>query len=48
MTKKGRIEMAREIVARVKREMDRPRLAASVRDGEIALNVAVVKRPTVH
>jgi len=47
MTKKSRIEMAREIVARVKQEMDRPRLTASVRNGETGLMVTVVKRPTV-
>jgi hypothetical protein len=47
MTKKSRLEMAREIVARVKREMDRPRLTASVRNGEAGLTVPVVKRPAV-
>jgi hypothetical protein len=47
MTKKSRLEMAREIVARVKKEMDRPRLTASVRNGETGLMVTVVKRPTV-
>jgi hypothetical protein len=47
MTKKSRIEMAREIVARVKQEMDRPRLTASVRNGEAGLTVPAVKRPAV-
>jgi hypothetical protein len=48
MTKKSRIEMAREIVARLRIEMDRPRLAASVRNGEPGLTVPAVKRPTVN
>jgi hypothetical protein len=47
MTKKSRIEMAREILARVKKEMDRPRLTASVRNGEAGLTVPAVKRPAV-
>ena len=33
MKKKSRIEMARDIVSYVKREMDRPRLTESVRNG---------------
>jgi hypothetical protein len=33
MKKKSRIEIERKIVARVKREMDRPRLTESVRNG---------------
>ena len=33
MKKKSRIEIEREIVSRVKREMDQPRLTASVRNG---------------
>jgi hypothetical protein len=33
MKKKSRIEMAREIIANLRREMDRPRLTESVRDG---------------
>ena len=33
MKKNGRIELAREIIARVKKEMQEPRLAASVRNG---------------
>lgn len=32
MRKKSRIEIAREIVSYVRKEMDRPRLTASVRD----------------
>ena len=33
MKKTGRIQLAREIIARVKKEMQEPRLAASVRNG---------------
>jgi hypothetical protein len=33
MKKKSRIEIAREIISNVKREMDRPRLTESVRQG---------------
>jgi len=33
MKKKSRIENERKIVSRVKREMDRPRLTESVRNG---------------
>jgi hypothetical protein len=33
MKKKSRIERAREIVSYVKREMDKPRLTESVRNG---------------
>jgi hypothetical protein len=33
MKKKSRIEMARDIVSYVRREMDRPRLTESVRNG---------------
>lgn len=33
MKKNSRIEMAREIIANVRREMDRPRLTESVRIG---------------
>lgn len=32
MNKKSRIELDREILSSVKKEMDRPRLAASVRE----------------
>jgi hypothetical protein len=47
MTKKSRLEIAREIVARVKSEMERPRVTASVRDGEAGLTVPAVKPPGV-
>jgi hypothetical protein len=33
MKKKSRIEIERKIVSRVKREMDKPRLTESVRNG---------------
>ena len=33
MKRKSRIEIERKIVARVKREMDKPRLTESVRNG---------------
>ena len=45
MKKKSRIEMAREIISRVKREMDRPRLTESVRNGESGLTAQAVKGP---
>jgi hypothetical protein len=45
MKKKSRIELAREIIARVKREMDKPRLTASVRDGNSGRAAAGVKWP---
>jgi len=33
MKKKSRVEIAREIIANIRREMDRPRLTESVRNG---------------
>jgi hypothetical protein len=48
MKKKSRIEMARDIVSYVKREMDRPRLAASIRNGFSAQAVPAVEKPPVH
>ena len=33
MKKKSRIEIAREIISRVKKEMDQPRLTESIRKG---------------
>jgi hypothetical protein len=44
MRKKSQIEIEREIVSRVKREMDQPRLAESVRNGLRA----PVARPWKH
>jgi hypothetical protein len=48
MKKKSRIEMAREIISRVKREMDRPRLTESVRNGESGLTAQAVKGPAAR
>jgi len=45
MKQKSRIELAREIIARVKREMDKPRLTASVRNGDGGLAPIAVKWP---
>ena len=42
MTKKSRKELAREILASVKREMDRPRLTESVRNAESSLTAPAV------
>ena len=48
MKKKNRIEMAREIIASVKREMQRPRLTESVRNGLSGLDAPPVERPAAH
>ena len=48
MTKKSRKELAREILARVKREMDKPRLTASVRNAESGLTAPAVPAPAVR
>ena len=45
MKKKSRIEMARDIVSYVKREMDKPRLTASVRDGLRATAEPATQKP---
>jgi hypothetical protein len=45
MKKKSRIEMARDIVAYVKREMDRPRLTESVRNGLSGAAAPAVEKP---
>lgn len=45
MKQKSRIELAREIIARVKREMDKPRLTASVREGNYGRPATAVKWP---
>jgi hypothetical protein len=45
MRKKSRIEIEREIVSRVKREMDQPRLAESVRNGLRAPVAPAVETP---
>ena len=48
MKKKSRIEMAREIIASVKREMDMPRLTESVRNAESAFRTLAAKRTAVR
>jgi hypothetical protein len=45
MKKKSRIEIEREIVSRVKREMDRPRLTESVRNGFSVQAAPAVEKP---
>jgi len=45
MKKKSQIEIEREIVSRVKREMDQPRLTESVRNGFSAPAAPAVKKP---
>jgi hypothetical protein len=48
MKKKSRIEMARDIVAYVKREMDRPRLTESVRNGLSSAAAPAAETPATH
>jgi hypothetical protein len=48
MKKKSRIEIEREIVSRVKREMDQPRLTMSVRNGFSAQAVSTVEKPAAR
>jgi hypothetical protein len=45
MKEKSRIEIEREIVSRIKREMDQPRLAESVRNGLRARSALAVEKP---
>jgi hypothetical protein len=45
MKKKSRIEIEGEIVSRVKREMDKPRLTESVRNGLSAQALQEMKKP---
>jgi hypothetical protein len=45
MKKKSRIEIAREIISRVKKEMDHPRLTESVRNGFSAQAAPAVDKP---
>jgi hypothetical protein len=44
MKKKSRIEIERKIVSRVKREMDKPRLAESVRNDFRSLAAPAIER----
>jgi len=46
--KKSQIEMEKEIISRVKIEMARPRLAASVRNTLEAETASVIKDPTAR
>jgi hypothetical protein len=48
MKKKSRIEIERKIVTRVKREMDKPRLTESVRNGFSAQAAPAVEKPATH
>ncbi|MGD0158565.1 MAG: hypothetical protein ABSB50_20945 [Terracidiphilus sp.] len=45
MKKTSRIEMARDIVTYVRKEMDRPRLTESVRNGFSAPAASAVEKP---
>jgi hypothetical protein len=48
MKKKSQIEIERRIVSRVKREMDKPRLTESVRNGFRAQAALTVEKPAVR
>jgi hypothetical protein len=48
MKTKSRAEQDKEILTSVKKEMDRPRLSASVRDDLEARAAQVVKKQSVH
>jgi hypothetical protein len=48
MKEKSRIEIERQIISRVKREMDKPRLTESVRNGFRAQAAPAVKKPAVR
>jgi hypothetical protein len=48
MKKKSRIEIEREIVSRVRREMDKPRLTESVRNGFGAQPAPAIEKPSAH
>ena len=48
MKKKSRIEIAREIVSFVRREMNRPRLTESVRNGFSTQAAPAVEKPSAH
>jgi hypothetical protein len=48
MKKKSRIEIAREIISSLKKEMQRPRLTESVRNGFAAQDAPTVERPFAH
>jgi len=48
MKKISRIDIAREIISRVRREMDKPRLTESVRNGFSAQAAPAVKKPAAR
>ena len=48
MKEKSRIEIERQIVSRVKREMDKPRLTESVRNGFSAQAVSPAEKPAAR
>jgi hypothetical protein len=48
MKKKSRIEIARDIVSSVKREMDKPRLTESVRKGFSAQAAPSAEKPNAR
>jgi hypothetical protein len=48
MKKKSRLEMERTIVSRVKKEMDRPRLAESVRNDFRTLASPAIEKPAAR
>jgi hypothetical protein len=48
MQKISRIENERRIVSRVKREMDKPRLTESVRNGFSAQEAPSVEKPAIR
>jgi hypothetical protein len=48
MKKNSRIEIAREIISRVKREMDQPRLTESVRNGFSVQAAPTVEKPAAR
>ena len=48
MKEKSRIEIERQIVSRVKREMDKPRLTESVRNGFSTQAAAATEKPAAR
>ena len=48
MKKKGRTEIEKRILSRVKREMDKPRLTESVRNGFSATEAPIAEKPAVR
>jgi hypothetical protein len=48
MKKKSQIEIEKKIVSRVKREMDKPRLTESVRNGFSVQAASTAEKPAPH